>query len=195
VPAAEPVAADDSFRIDLPPASQLDPIVLQALPLAMQHKIIQGYENRGSTLPASNRSVQSDTLLANERTVPEGGHEVPIDCALEKEAEEKDEGITVHDEMAFLAAWKQYIFDWKGSSGQDPANEDVLKVAGYLCKLADSNLEMTEVCLKRLRRFLASDPCQLQSWSSAFNVVLDQVQDRIKNCYGGVLKIEPIVFP
>ena len=40
----KPVAEDESFLIDLPPVSQLDPSVLEALPTAMRNQILKSYE-------------------------------------------------------------------------------------------------------------------------------------------------------
>lgn len=108
------------------------------------------------------------------------------------ECELEEEEIVVHDEKFFLAAWKQYISEWLNALNHGSIEDDAVEIAGYLCKLARTNLEMTEMCLRSFRRLVERDSPML-IWCSTFNVVLQQVQERVKDCYGGVLKIEPLI--
>lgn len=104
----------------------------------------------------------------------------------------KDEEIVVGDQKVYLTSWKEYVNDWLASSSTD--DEDVAKVAGYLCRLARTNLEVLELCLKSLRRLVDRQATGegRGCWVSAHDTILAQVQERVRDIYGGTLRIEPL---
>lgn len=200
---------DDSFRIDLPPASQLDVSVLAALPTSMCQKILEGYagkeellvpkkESIEDNIPIVERSGASMLVDRNVGVVTKPALRVTkhklITSTLNRKwgASRKDE-IVVGDERVFLSSWKKYIAKLCSSSCDGPANGDTERTADYLSKLASSNLEMTELCLKSLRRFLELRSL-VPAWVPAFNLILERVQEKVTEFYGGVLKLEPLAL-
>lgn len=201
---------DDSFHIDLPPASQLDVSVLAALPSDMCQKILEGYtEPAKMTVPKSEGTEKYDspTVERSGTSVQEGWVKDtdvvmrPAVHAIERKSttrlsalerkwkESRKGGIVVGDERVFLSSWKKYIARLCNSSCDSPVSDDCERTADYLCKLAVTNLEMTELCLKSFRRFLEMQLLE-SPWTPAFNAILGQVQERVKSFYGGVLKVE-----
>lgn len=185
---------DDSFAIDLPPASQLDHSVLFALPSSMCQKILEGYSGREKLVVPKKEVVEDSGPV----TADSGGTSLNIGVATKPvtrherkwKRSRKDE-IAVGDEGIFLSSWKKYISKLCSSSREGPVDDDCQRTADYLSKLARTNLEMTELCLKSFRRCV-----ELQSWMSewisAFNSILQQVQEKVTEFYGGVLKMEPL---
>ena len=203
---------DDSFHIDLPPASQLDVSVLAALPSDMCQKILEGYTEpekvivpnnegfeknnptmeRSSTLVQMGRMENAD-VVTKPLVHPMKHKSTTRPSALERRwKESRKSEIVVGDERVFLSSWKKYIAKLCISSHDgSPTSGDCERTADYLCKLAATNLEMTELCLKSFRRFLEMQLLE-SPWTPAFNAILGQVQGRVKFFYGGVLKIEPL---
>lgn len=195
---------EDSFRIELPPASQLDHSVLEALPPHIRQKILQGYASKGLPLACGGVSVPEevktsgyDGLVDNNSNA---AHSVAVDSGNglvssigdSNKTDEVDE-IIIDDEKSYLSAWKQYISGWCASFPEGPNDSDVSKVSDYLCKLARTNLEMAVLCLKRFRHlavamFLPDDTC----WYIAYDLVLEAVQESVKTNYNGYLNIKPL---
>lgn len=198
---------DDSFLIDLPPASQLDTSVLAALPSSLCQKILEGYAGKEkSSTPKKEKGKEegNDALFQEERSREVGTFAKPamhttknkliVANTKRKWKNWKDE-IEVGDERIFLSSWKKYVSRLCNSSCGCPAEAeaegDLERTVDYLSKLARTNLEMTELCLKSFRRFVDLQVCT-PAWVSGFNMILQQVQEKIKSCYGGDLKMEPL---
>lgn len=185
---------DDSFVIDLPPASQLDDSVLAALPSSMCKMILEGYATKGNSRPLDTAVDNNHNRLLEEpgRGVVMGVAAAPVPRIEEKPTQmtwkHKADEIAVKDERVFLMSWKKYIYKSSLSFPDGPDGEDSQTTADYLSKLAETNLEMTELCLKSLRRFVELRLC-VPGWISAFNMILEQVQERITEFYGGDLKM------
>lgn len=192
---------DDSFLIDLPPASQLDTSVLAALPSSLCQKILEGYAGQEKSTVPKKEMVEGNCALAetvNTALQVETGREVGVITKptasvsnIKRKWKAIRDEIVVGDESVFLSSWKKYISKLCSSCGGDIAGTDCEKTVDYLSKLARTNLEMTELCLKSFRRFV-----ELQTHVPAlvpgFNMVLQQVQEKIKEVYGGDLKIESV---
>ena len=304
---AELLGADDSFRIDLPPASQLDHSVLAYLPTSMCQKILQSYDcstveimkkenpifitaevKGGSKAPvaewkgggaemstaeggtdmsaAAVESVGVNSIEIEPRSREDGAESVGVKSTAEMRSREDDavvfaerrgrgrgsvmpstgeemrdvDGIryewrgggggvavmsagsrpdgerlpahsashvggqviarrsprdkrllmeiTVCDDRAFLDSWKKYVHK-HFTSGCSQRDKDTQNAVEYLCTLSRTNLEMTELCLKKLRRFIVQQQCDL---SPTFDMILRQVQAEVKEYYHGVLKIDPL---
>ncbi len=191
-------AFEDSFRIDLPPASQLDHSVLEALPPHIRQKVLQGYANRG--LPVDEKTSTADPIdpnaMKNERKLVEK-EQSAMQAKIDKEAilSSDSEEIVICDEKRYLSAWKEYISGWCGSFPQGPNDSDVSKVSNYLCRLARTNLEVTELCLKSFRRLVearcSSSEC---CWCISFDAVLHGVQEKVRENYSGCLNIKPFNY-
>lgn len=193
---------NDSFRIELPPSSQLDHSVLEALPGDMRQKILQGYATKGNSIVKRklDGNVPCDSLDCALAEMSSEGSVTPIqltkldgvvtDHNSRKRQQEKDEEIVIHDEKTFLSSWKTYIGDWLSSFSDGPVDCDITKVADYLRRLARSNLVMAELCLKSFRRLIELH--SLSAWCVSFSMILQQVQERVKEDHGGTLKIEPL---
>ncbi len=190
---------------DLPPPSQLDLSVLEALPSSLCDTILKCYvqqsEERGGGgggggggTRAPGGMGQSYKNRVNDdcsitRTL--GGSEEPL-CEGDKTDTFKtigadEEEIIVYDEDCFLSAWKDYISHWVNTFLRGPIESDVREVSNYLRKLAKSNLLMAELCLKRLRRLITLQ--ELLLWCPCFNNILKLVQEEVRTIYGGTLKI------
>ena len=172
--------------IVLPPASQLDYSVLDALPTSLREEILRDYESKGDTIvdhfdvipthPAV-KCEKDDCYVKSVMTCGNSNAEITIDEP-------------TYDEEQFLAAWKEYIKGWVDSFIQGPVESDTIKVSEYICTLAKTNLEMTELFLKFIRRLIELQ--HLTPWHSCFNFILEQTQQAVKASYGGTLKIEPL---
>lgn len=293
---AELAGVDDSFHIDLPPASQLDHSILAYLPTSMCQKILQRYEILGHSTVEIVKEEQCPKGAASKAPSSDvtewrgGGAEMPEaeasavtsaaarrgDGAMESIAEMRSsdavvtiaeneakrrrgsamstttstssedirdvggvyyewrggggggcvaagrlEGentrlsansashargqvitrrsshdtrlvmeVAVCDDRAFLDSWKKYVCKHFTSSSK-PRDKDTRNAVEYLCTLSRTNLEMTELCLKNLRRFVVQQQYDL---SPTFDIILQKVQAEVKECYHGVLKIEPLTF-
>ena len=174
----------------------------------MCEKILQAYTKRGDTVLL--RGVKKEGTMAEYLTdfgtagaTCEYGNEpeAPTHSATETNAftaAVDEEEIVIKDEKAFLSSWKEYVADWLSKEGP-VLEEDVTKIANYLRRLAKTNLEMTLLCLKSMRRLVQphaggdSGGCGNSSpWRLAFNEILKQAQEKVREVYGGALKIEQL---
>lgn len=204
---------DESFAVDLPPASQLDHSVLDALPPQLREKIMDSYNKRGQAvkelpmerITAGGREEELARMLVSssegdtERAIPQVasagvgencGH--PMEGQIHTCNSEVEEEVVIADEDRFLEDWKSDIHEWVDSFCEGPKESDVLAVASHFCRLVNTNLKMVEVCLKIFRRLLVSQGSIM--WCSCLNFLLQQIQAKVKTMYGGTLKVEPLVL-
>ena len=182
---------DESFSIELPPASQLDHEVLEALPLALREKILQGYKNKGEVRKSDDSKYTENPIESGNNEIAPSlyhGVETRSDNAATKDNSEEE--IVIGDEEHYLSEWKKYIREWIAACINGPAETDVIKVTDYLCKLVQVNLEMAERCLKFVRRWIELQ--QQSPWFPCFNTMLEHVQGKVQQNYGGTLKIKPL---
>ena len=226
--ATKPSPVDDSFLIDLPPMSQLDCSVLDALPSAMRNQILRSYEKS-----LKSEDVQFSKLVEREREEllslltstsdastsvqqPEGvlssasdhsavyKREAETTCSAEREFDSsasvrqeevatpatKDAVLLIGNQEDFLKEFRQYLKEWLATSTDGPTESDALKFTDFFTTFARSNLEVTQIMLRFFRRHIL----QLESrkWSLYFNTLLVGVQDVVKQCSGGTLKISEL---
>ena len=189
---------DESFMLDLPPASQLDHGVLDALPVQLREKIMASYNNKKVTdklvpaedsgLACANGIFESREIIGNGAATCSGSVNKVVEQAVETE---EDEVVVVNNEDRLLEDWKRDIHEWTESFCDGPTDDDLLMVASHFCKMVSSNLKMVEVCLKVFRRYLVSQ--DLSVWMPCFNVLLEQIQGKVRLVYGGSLKVEPLM--
>lgn len=159
---------DEYFAIDLPPASQLDTSVLEALPAALKDKILKTYSDKASESP---RKVA--TSVQPEASRPA--------------AEESSSYCVVGDDSEFVASFRAYLKDWVDHSLDSAIDKDVEKVTDYLVQISRTNLTVVLCVLRYFRRLLTQR--ELTMWYSAFNRLLDGIQDQVKSQYHGTLPI------
>ena len=187
---------DETFSLDLPPASQLDSNVLKALPTQLREKILASYGSMGQVsgqhAPTTNGrpDVNPGPVEAEEKPVGIGKSKEANNMAFGEETGEEQFEVVVRDEDRLLEDWKADIDEWTCSFRDGPSDDDVLTVATHFCKMTCTNLKMVEVCLKVFRRFLLTRA--LSAWSTCYNVLLEQVQEKVLLVYGGTLKVEPL---
>ena len=171
--------------------------MLEALPSHIQQKVVQGYARRGLPLQSERpaASMEHESIRGRVDPLVESGTShigrKELD-AQEAPSIVDTEKITIDDEKKYLTAWKQYVCDWHTSFPEGPDEGDVSNVSNYLCKLARTNLEMTELCLKSFRRLIMmkcsdEDTC----WRVSYDAVLQPVQERVRENYNGSLNIKP----
>ena len=229
----KPSPVDDSFLIDLPPMSQLDCSVLDALPLAMRNQILRSYEKSlksedvqlsklverereellsllTSTADASagvqqpedvltsisehNNKIVSDhsTVYKREAEATNSGERASVqaeEVSTSRSATE-DAVVLIGNQDEFLKEFREYLKEWLAASTDGPTESDALKFTDFLTTFARSNLEVTQIMLRFFRRHIL----QLESrkWSLYFNILLVEVQDIVKQCSGGTLKISEL---
>ena len=226
----KPSPVDDSFLIDLPPMSQLDCSVLDALPSAMRNQILRSYEKslksediQLSKLVEREReellslltSTADDTTASVQRPedVLTSKHDIMSDPSTVYKHEEeatrsvvrasvqqeeaatststsKDAAILIGDQDEFLKEFRKYLKEWLAASPEGPAESDSLKFTDFFTTFARSNLEVTQIMLRFFRRHILQ--LERRKWSLYFNTLLVKVQDVVKQCTGGTLKISEI---
>lgn len=204
--AASSDITDDSFVIDLPPMSQLDSSVLEALPPYLREKILNEYANKkdDSTqkqvqlIPAipSARSDRDHILNAfqdKDKALRDGGtntQDIQIPHSGSQISSKEllsNDPVIIDNEDVFLKEVRSYVRDWILNFLEGPISEDVYIVSEYLLKLTDSNLNVASLALKSMRRFI--NELELIDWFSVFNQLLSNIQLRVTSVYGGQLLI------
>ena len=202
---------DESFVIDLPPVSQLDSSVLEALPFYLREKILNEYANKEKKYDSLH---EYEPLTSAVTTAPfEQDHSLStlqdeVKVHVDKDKNKQDfqnpssdswnssmilitnDPIVIDNEEVFLKEVRAYVRDWILNFLEGPMIEDVHIVAEYLLKLADSNVNVASLALKSMRRFI--DELELFSWFSVFNQLLSDVQLRVTSVYGGQLLINSL---
>ena len=179
-------SGDESFSFELPPASQLDDSVLEALPPSMKNKILQSYavkmSSSTSDLVADKKPVDSNiaSVSASLRQQSDGISLVPVLIPNVPPFELENESEFVHE-------FRKYIQDWVTSFMDGPMEDDLEKVTEYLIILSRTNLEIVSVTLLYFRRLIVR--LELKMWYPVFNSLLDELQTDIKCRYGGTLSV------
>jgi len=178
---------DESFAIDLPPASQLDSSVLEALPPSMKEKILQSYAKETSTSAACTDLGNIDKLAMLNTT------RTNTELSLQNTDEETStipdvtSDVPSCEQSNFLKEFREYIRDWVTTFIEGPNKGDLEKVTKYLTDLSRTNLELVLVVLKYFRRLIAR--LELSMWYPAFNLLLSKLQAEVRHNYGGTLNV------
>ena len=150
---------DDSL-IDLPPVSQLDQSVLLELPPDIQEKIFDGYSRQASKKLDLDKSFE------------------------EIEQERRSLSFLSRDQNQIMNDFRAYVRSWVAGSPDGPATKEVEEFTLTLLEMSRSNMEITDLALKSLRRVMTCGPPWIQVLEQITNVVQEQMQE----CYGGKLK-------
>lgn len=164
--------------MDLPSSSQLEPSVLNELPLSIQEEIRQSMQKK---------AVCQKALFPQQPLTERRGTQV---SSLEEHRQFDVGSVVIDDEVQFLSDLRGYLNDWVGHFCGGPKDGDVQVVADYLAVLLKENLELVVVILKYLQRLVAK--ARVQDWCSAFNVILSRIQTRVLLHFGGRVPLEPI---
>ena len=168
---------DESFAIDLPPASELDASVLEALPLPLRDRILKSYSS-------SNPPITQEPLT---EMIPMFQ---PIQDSHLEPRTVSSPLVHIWNESEFLANFRSYLKDWVEHFTKGPEEHDVEKVTEYLLQLSHSNLSVLLAVLKYLRRTITK--LGLMEWCSVFNTILCTLQIDIRQHFQGTLAIEEI---
>ena len=191
-------SVDESFAIDLPPASQLDSSVLEALPSSLREKILRGYSKEvpptATVFSEPTQDIQKPqtasqhTVVVEDTTLP-ADHPQPTDCSsIYKLPNPKPRGIRF--ESDHLPKLRGYIKEWVMSCSEEPKEEGIEKVTEYLIELSRRNIEVLSILLKYFRRLISNS--QLVHWYPVFNSLLHKLQTEIRGQYNGTLPITEI---
>lgn len=213
---AKPSASDESFLIDLPPMSQLDASVLEALPDALRDQILRSYEKsiKKEDKPTIRELTDKEeqgirSLLAAEResSVHEPDINPPVnhstshnidpikasvgDFPLKQESLLEDR-LIIDNEYEFLREFRKYIREWISCFKEGPNEGDAVKFADFFVSFTESHLEQTQIMLRFLRHLIL----QLESpgWALYFNSLLAKVQNVTKLYSGGTFNITELII-
>lgn len=159
-----------------------------------------------STSDASTTSVQqTQDELTSQRNVSDRStaykREAEVTCGTERvsvqheevaatSATASDAKILIGNQDEFLKEFRQYLKEWLAASADGPTESDALKFTDFFTTFAQSNLEVTQIMLRFFRRHILQ--LESKNWSLYFNTLLVEVQDVVKRCSGGTLKISEL---
>ena len=180
---AEPrEASNESFTIELPPASQLDSSVLEALPPSMKEMILQSYAKEIS-VPDIAAGIEDRKLAMFN--VTRTNTEISLQSIDDKSSTIPNVTLAVPSSCEQSNFFREYIRDWVTSFIEGPNEDDLEKVTEYLTGLSRMNLELVLVVLKYFRRLIAR--LELSMWYPGFNLLLSKLQAEVRRSYGGTL--------
>ena len=179
-------SGDESFSIDLPPASQLDDSVLEALPPSMKNKILQSYAEKVFSAP-SDVVADKKPVDLNIASVNTSLQQHSDDIVLVPVLIPNVPHFELENQSEFVQEFRKYIQDWVTSFIDGPTEDDLEKVTEYLVILSRTNLEIVSVTLLYFRRLIAR--LELKMWYPVFNSLLYELQTDIKCQYGGTLSV------
>lgn len=191
--------ADKGFVIDVPPMSQLDSSVLEALPAYIKEKILIEYANKQAKKTSSGPAHEPVTTLMENPSSPKHTQDLVIALTEQGDVEQCVEKsvstvvssimhtVIIENESTFIKEIRSYLREWILNCLDGPTVDDMHMVSDYFLKLTHSNLNVTSLSLKSMRRFIAD--LELLDWFAAFNELLSVVQLRVTSEYGGKLSI------
>ena len=179
-------SGDESFSIDLPPASQLDDSVLEALPSSMKNKILQSYAEKMFS-STSDAVADNKPVDLNIASVSASLQQHSDDIALVPVLIPNVPPFELENESEFVQEFRKYIQDWFTSFIDGPMEDDLEKVTEYLIILSRTNLEIVSVTLLYFRRLITR--LELKMWYPVFNSLLYELQTDVKCHYGGTLSV------
>ena len=163
---------EESFYI--PPASQLDPSVFEALPEHYKVKISESYAKDKSKKAHIQDAKHKETPIVVPSTAQDTktGHLNTLD------------GNVVDVKTVFA-----YLREWLRDSGEDgPTDSDVQLFSEYMLGLLDDHMDVVYCVLKHLWRRISS--LQLTQWKQMFHQLLYSVQEAMLEKYHAPLNVE-----
>ena len=171
VPSSSSIAMEESFYI--PPASQLDASVFEALPEHYKVKISESYarEKAKGTPALVPKHKETSTVV------------LPA-------AQETNTIVNTHDDDAVdVATVFAYLREWLHHSGEDgPTDGDVQSFSEYVLSLLDDHMDMVYYILKHLWRKI--NTLQLIRWQPVFLQLLSSVQEAMQEKYHAPLNTD-----
>ena len=156
---------DESFYI--PPASQLDASVFEALPEHYKIKISASY--------AKERAKESSPVI-----IPK--HQGTPAIASPAEQETKSDVNTVDNDDVNIMTVFANLREWlQGSEEDGPSDDDVQLFSEYLINLIDDHMDMAYCILKHLWRKI--NQLQLTHWNPVYLQLLSSVQESMQEKY------------
>ena len=155
---------EESFYI--PPASQLDASVFEALPEHYKIKISQSYAKekpKRSPIPVLPKQQGTPTVVLSS-------------------AQETTNDVNTFDDNINVMTVFGYLREWLHSSKEDePSESDVQLFSEYLVNLLDSHMDVAYCILKHLWRKI--NQLQLTQWNPVFLRLLSSVQEVMQEKY------------
>ena len=169
VPSSSSTAMDESFYI--PPASQLDASVFEALPEHYKVKISESY--------AREKAKGSPALVPKHKetctVVSSTAQETKTVVNTHDDDDDDDDAVDVMTVFAYLREWLHH-------SGEDgPTDGDVQSFSEYVLSLLDDHMDMVYCILKHLWRKI--NTLQLTRWQPVFLQLLSSVQEAMQEKY------------
>lgn len=155
---------DESFYI--PPASQLDVSVFEALPEHYKMKISASY--------AKERAKESSPVIPKHQGTPAVASPAKQDTESDNDTPDNDD-VNIMTVFANLREWLQ------GSKEDGPSDDDVQLFSEYLINLLDDHMDVAYCILKHLWRKI--NQLQLTHWNPVYHQLLSSVQESMQEKY------------
>ena len=172
VPSSSNITMDESFYI--PPASQLDASVFEALPEHYKVKISESYaREKAKGTPALVPKHKETSIVASPT------------------AQETNTVVNAHDDddAVDVATVFVYLREWLHHSGEDgPTDGDVQSFSEYVLSLLDDHMDIVYYILKHLWRKI--NTLQLIQWQPVFRQLLSLVQEAMQEKYHAPLNTD-----
>ena len=161
---------DESFYI--PPASQLDASVFEALPEHYKIKISASY--------AKERAKESSPVISKHQGIP-------AVASAEQEAK-SDVNTLGNDDVNIMTVFAN-LREWlQGSKEDGPSDDDVQLFSEYLINLLDDHMDVAYCILKHLWRKI--NQLQLTHWNPVYLQLLLSVQEAMQEKYNAPLNTD-----
>ena len=172
VSSSSSTSMDESFYI--PPASQLDASVFEALPEHYKVKISESY--------AREKARRAPTLVPKHQGTPTV---VPPSATQDTKTV-----VNTHDDNAVdIMTIFGYLREWLQHSGEDgPTDSDVQSFSEYVLNLLDDHVDVVYCILKHLWRKI--NTLQLTQWQPVFLQLLSLVQEAMQEKYHAPLNTD-----
>ena len=171
VSSSSSTSMDESFYI--PPASQLDASVFEALPEHYKVKISESY--------AREKAKRTPVVVPKHKDTPT----IVPSTAQETKTVVNTHGDDAVDVMTVLA----YLREWLQHSGEDgPTDNDVQSFSDYVISLLDNHMDVVYCILKHLWRKI--NTLQLTKWQPVFLQLLSLVQEAMQEKYNTPLNTD-----
>ena len=218
----KPATTDESFLIDLPPASQLDCSVLDALPSSMRNEILRSYEksvkNEGNQLSNLIEREQQEVVRLLTSSTDDFNVQEPLALPApvymsdhfthatkgtcdEHESEvghsQSVEQKSVPNSEIVIDNQDEFLKEFRKYIREWVSNSRDGPIESDAVKFTDFFASFTETNLEVTQiilKFFRRLVLKLEKreWVLYFNTLLAKVQEVTKQCYGGTLKVAEV---